>query len=661
MRGKRRGKLGLVLLPAALFGAGVAAAETAPQSPASPSLPTAIVVLDGSKSMGDKIGGAIKIAAVRTALGEAVAAYRDRLSFGLVAFGHRKASNCADSEIVAKPGALTAETQDKLLEKIKPKGQAPIAAALSDAAKGATAKDPLDIVLIADGGDTCDADICSAALAMKEKSPALRIHVIGFGDKEEELKPLSCLAGATGGTFLAAANAEGLKGGLAKVFDAVLGPQPAPAQTAAAGEDGTAPAATAALPAGVVAMQPIDLSAGPQPPEPASPAAPQQQGQAPAPQPAPQSAGETAVHKSPSPPQIAALPPTQPTGALPAAPAAPKPSAQSTTAQVQLPVPVTFKALVSETGPRLQSGITWRVYESKTSPGSADYKLLSTHRDPTPTAALLPGEYLVNAAYGLSNLTKKIKVESGRSIEETFVLNTGGLKVVALLPDGKPLPASAARYDILSDEEDQFGNRQMVLRDAKPGIVIRLNAGAYRIECLYGDANAVAKADITVEPGKVTEATLKQTGAKTTFKLVQSLGGEALADTKWTLLTSAGDVVKENAGALPTHILAPGSYAVVADHAGESFTRKFSIEPGEAKQIEVVVEDGPTSPEELKALTDPPETPPLPPSGGVIAGDGTAPSPNAGAAFDGFSPNVPADPNAPLINPGILLRGGPSR
>jgi hypothetical protein len=36
-----------------------------------------------------------------------------------------------------------------------------------------------------------------------------------------------------------------------------------------------------------------------------------------------------------------------------------------------------------------------------------------------------------------------------------------------------------------------------------------------------------------------------------------------------------------------------------------------------------------------------------------------APVPNAGAAFDGFSPTAPADPNAPLINPGVLLR--PSR
>src|SRR5262245_2821688 len=136
MRGKRRGKLGLLLLPAALLGAGVAGAETAPQPPASRTSPTAIVVLDASKTMGDKLGGATKIAAVRAALGDAVAAYGDRLSFGLVAFGHRKASNCADSEILAKPGELTADTQSKLFEKIKTKGQAPIAAALGDATKG---------------------------------------------------------------------------------------------------------------------------------------------------------------------------------------------------------------------------------------------------------------------------------------------------------------------------------------------------------------------------------------------------------------------------------------------------------------------------------------------------------------------------------------------
>ena len=73
-----------------------------------------------------------------------------------------------------------------------------------------------------------------------------------------------------------------------------------------------------------------------------------------------------------------------------------------------------------------------------------------------------------------------------------------------------------------------------------------------------------------------------------------------------------------------------------------------------------MVDDGPTSAEDLKALTDPPEPPPLP-AAGVVAGEGAAPSPDAGVAFDGFSATRPADPNAPLINPGILLRRSRAR
>ncbi|HBH41370.1 MAG TPA: hypothetical protein DDW26_05605 [Rhizobiales bacterium] len=719
MRGKRCAGPKLMLLAAALVGAGTAAAKDAAPPAAEPSLPATILVLDGSSSMGAKLGSASKIDAVRAALGQAVGAYGDRLSFGLVAFGHRKASNCADSEILAKPGELTAETQEKLLGTIKPKGQAPIAAALSDAAKGAEANGAkLDIVLIADGGDTCDADICATAAALKQKSRGLRIYVIGFDAKADGLKPLSCIAGMTGGTFVAASNANELKQGLATVLDAVATPAAPSPQAAAAGggDDAAAPEAAAEGAENGIADPPPQPLA-PQATAPASGEAVERhqsamQKSGPSPAPSEQPTGETAVLKSAEPPPgVAPLPgvallqgaappagqtstaPPPTTGAPPVrvvqsvaiapppltapppgqtvllarpGPAQTAPPAgegvtlaqpgafpKSAAPQIQLPVPVTFKALITEAGPKLQSGLTWRVYADKASP-DGNRKLLSTHHEAMPTAALLPGDYLVNAAYGLSNLTKKIKVESGRSLEETFVLNTGGLKLAAVLGNGEPLPEGSVRFDIQSDEEDQFGNRHTILGNAKPGVIIRLNAGAYHIASLYGDANATVRADVTVEPGKITEATVKQTGAKTTFKLVQTLGGEALADTKWTILTSAGDVVKENAGALPTHILAAGSYAVVADHNGLSYTRKFSIEQGEPKQIEVVVDDGPTTAEALKALTDPPAPPP-PSSGGTIAGDGT-PSAETGAAFDGFSATTPADPNAPLINPGALFR-----
>ena len=299
-------------------------------------------------------------------------------------------------------------------------------------------------------------------------------------------------------------------------------------------------------------------------------------------------------------PKLAAIPPKESAAPArtPAAPGAPG-------AGQSAPVPVTFKALLTEAGPQVKTGLIWRVFTPQPGANGAR-KLVSTHHEAMPTAALVPGEYLVNAAYGLSNLTKKIKVESGRSLEETFVLNTGGLKLAAVLAGGAAFPASSVHFDILSDEEDQFGNRHKILDDAKPGVVIRLNAGAYHLVSTYGDANATVRADVTVEPGKITEATVKHAAAPVTFKLVQSAGGEALADTKWSILTTTGDVVKENTGALPTHILAIGDYAVVANHNGESYTSKFSVTAGEAKQIEVVMESGPASPEALKAITEPP-------------------------------------------------------
>jgi hypothetical protein len=650
MRGKRCAELRLAILAAALLGAGAAAlAKDAPSPPPDPALPPAIIVLDASSSMNEKIGGTSKIGIVRSELGKAIGTYRDRLSFGLVAFGHRKVSNCADSEVLAKPGVLTAETQDKMLGAIKPKGAAPIAAALSDAAKTAQGADAtLDIVLIADGDDSCDADICATAASLKKKTEGLRVHVIGLDDKAASLKSLSCVAAVTGGTFVASTNQDEFKEALTTVFDAASGASPAEPQVGSGGQDQSAergggdaaPEAAAPAPNTSDAPVPTRVRTISVPP-PVIESQDAEQGQSTAqkstPQAAPQpgASGETAVNKS-VPTQGQSLMLTQ--RVEPPAP------------EVKLPVPVTFKALVTEQGPKLDSGLVWRVYAATLSPDGTR-KLIATHREANPTAALLPGDYLVNAAYGLSNLTKEIKVESGKSIEETFVLNTGALKLAATLPNGDPLVAGSVRFDIFTDEEDQFGNRHRILANAKPGVVVRLNAGAYHIVSLYGDANAKVKCDVTVEPGKITEATVKQTGAKVTFKLVQTLGGEALADTKWKILTSAGDVVKENAGALPTHILANGSYAVVADHGGLDYTRKFSIESSDPKQIEVVIDDGPTSPEALKQLLDPP--PPLPPapSEGTIAGGG-APSGNTGLGFD----SGPADPNAPLINPGVLLR-----
>jgi len=251
---------------------------------------------------------------------------------------------------------------------------------------------------------------------------------------------------------------------------------------------------------------------------------------------------------------------------------------------------VNLLALLTADGQRIDQGLVWRIYEdapdTKAGTKSAT-KLLMTKREPSPTVSLKPGDYIVNAAFGRADLTRKITVTPGATMSEKFVLNAGGLRIKVLV-DGRPPAPNTVSYEIFSGERDQFDNRTKVMSRAKPNLVIRLNAGIYRIVSTYGDANATVEADVTVEAGKLTEATVSHSAARVTFKLVTRLGGEALPDTQWTVQTPEGRVIKRSVGALPTHILAPGTYTIIAKSGTRAFKRDFTLAGGEVAQVEVL-------------------------------------------------------------------------
>jgi len=258
------------------------------------------------------------------------------------------------------------------------------------------------------------------------------------------------------------------------------------------------------------------------------------------------------------------------------------PSAQSGTASG-----VKLIALLTADGQRIDSGIVWRVYDNANAPNQRS-NLLKTEHAASPTLKLAPGEYIVNAAFGRAHLTRKITVKSGTTATEQFVLNAGGLRVKALVEGAAPVPNSVT-YDIYSDERDQFGKRAKIMSRAKTDLIMRLNAGIYHIVSTYGDANATMEADVTVEAGKLTEATVSHAAARVTFKLVMREGGEALPDTQWTVQTTEGQVIKRSVGALPTHILAPGTYTIIARSGTRAFKRDFTLASGETTQVEVLM------------------------------------------------------------------------
>lgn len=243
-------------------------------------------------------------------------------------------------------------------------------------------------------------------------------------------------------------------------------------------------------------------------------------------------------------------------------------------------------AYLTNEGQRIDKGLIWRIYKFEAPDRNG--ALIQTLRQANPTVHLSNGRYIANVSFGRANITRELKVtKATRNGEKKFVLNAGGLRVKAFLESGSASDAKSVRYTIYTDR-DQVDNRELVLASVKPDLIIRLNAGIYHIVSQYGDANATVASDVTVEPGKLTEATITHSAAKVRFKLVTRSGGEALPDTQWRVKTSSGDVIKTSVGALPTHILAPGSYTVVGVSGEQSFEQDFTVSNGQMLDVEVL-------------------------------------------------------------------------
>ena len=243
-------------------------------------------------------------------------------------------------------------------------------------------------------------------------------------------------------------------------------------------------------------------------------------------------------------------------------------------------------ALLTDGGPQLTTGLAWRVFVAAGG-AKGPIKLVATSAEANPSFKLPSGDYLVNVAFGRAYITRPLKVVVGAQTAQ-LVINAGGLKIGAQLADGSLAASQLVNCDVFSDQRDQFGNRTKVLAGIHPGVVVRLNSGLYHIAATYGDANATVGADVGVEAGRITDAAFMLTGAKVTFKLVQQAGGEALAGTSWTILGAGGESIKHSVAALPTHILAAGSYTVAAERAGKSYTQEFTVKPSESLQVEVL-------------------------------------------------------------------------
>ena len=290
-------------------------------------------------------------------------------------------------------------------------------------------------------------------------------------------------------------------------------------------------------------------------------------------------------------PLVLSPPPSQPV-ALPS-PAAPPPQAPSTaTLTPTVPmvpagqVALMVSARFGREPPNITGGLHWRVYNDKPDNNGA-FRMLKEERAAAPIFVLPPGGYVVHVSFGLASTARKVQLRS-ETVRETFELVAGGARFEGRVGDSR-IPPGQVTFDIYRGSQFDGGNERRALA---PGVsttdVVLLPEGTYHVISNYGDSNAVVRSDIRVQAGKLTDVVVNHRAAVITLKLVSQAGGEALANTQWSVLTPGGDVVKEAVGAFPKVILAEGDYSVVAKNDGKVFNGKFKVEPGVDREIEVL-------------------------------------------------------------------------
>ena len=235
----------------------------------------------------------------------------------------------------------------------------------------------------------------------------------------------------------------------------------------------------------------------------------------------------------------------------------------------------------------IRSGLAWRIFDEKAD-GTAP-ELVARSDEAAPSATLPPGTYIVHVGYGLASASKRVTLGPGPS-SERLSLQSGALRLAGAIGDVPITPNRLSFSIYVPLTNDNEGRR--VASNVKAGELVRLPEGQYHVVSTYGDSNAIMRADLKVDVGRITDATLNHRAATVTLKLVTSAGGEAFAGTAFSVLTPGGDVIREAIGAFPTVTLAEGEYVLIARHNGKVYTRDFRVESGLNGDVEVLVKEG---------------------------------------------------------------------
>lgn len=174
-----------------------------------------LFIYDASGSMWGKLDGKTKKDIASEVLSTSVNNLPKNQNIGLIAYGHRKKGDCNDIEFLADLNNVNKNSVITAVKNMNALGKTPLGRSAEMAINSLKeSKVKATIILITDGIESCDGNICDVVSRAKLEGIDFKLHIVGFGLKDGETEQLKCAAQAGEGNYYDASDASDLSEGL---------------------------------------------------------------------------------------------------------------------------------------------------------------------------------------------------------------------------------------------------------------------------------------------------------------------------------------------------------------------------------------------------------------------------------------------------------------
>jgi len=180
------------------------------------------ILLDASGSMAGRVSGGVKMDLAKEAIRNFASKLPEGAQVALRVYGHKgsnqqkdKELSCKSTEVVYPLGAYDKATFQKSLNKFRPTGWTPLAAAIEQAKNDLsenTGENVENIIyVVSDGIETCGGDPVKAAKELHESEIQAIVNIIGFDVDNAGQRALKKVAEAGGGKYTTVSTGEDLR------------------------------------------------------------------------------------------------------------------------------------------------------------------------------------------------------------------------------------------------------------------------------------------------------------------------------------------------------------------------------------------------------------------------------------------------------------------